>query len=118
MEKLFSKFDRIEETRNRNIEGTGLGLSITKGLLEMMGSTLVVNSVYGAGSEFSFAIKQTVVKWEPLGDFEEARKLLTDLARNTNYFQSNRYVTDLASGEICAAIGYSGDFIQVILYLL
>lgn len=45
-------------------------------------------------------------------DFEEARKLLTDLARNTNYFQSNRYVTDLASGEICAAIGYSGDFIQ------
>lgn len=45
-------------------------------------------------------------------DFEEARKILTTLASNTAYFQSNRYVTDLASGEICAAIGYSGDIIQ------
>ena len=45
-------------------------------------------------------------------DFEEARKLLTGLAKNTAYFQSNRYVNDLASGEICATIGYSGDIIQ------
>ena len=74
MQKLFSKFDRIEETRNRNIEGTGLGMSITRGLLEMMGSSLEVNSVYGAGSEFSFTIKQTVVKWDPLGNYEEAQK--------------------------------------------
>ncbi len=71
MDKLFSKFDRIEENRNRNIEGTGLGMSITKELLEMMGSSLHVSSVYGAGSEFSFTIKQTVVSWEPLGNFEE-----------------------------------------------
>ena len=74
MDKLFSKFDRIEENRNRNIEGTGLGMSITKELLEMMGSSLHVSSVYGAGSEFSFTIKQTVVSWEPLGNFEEAQK--------------------------------------------
>lgn len=45
-------------------------------------------------------------------DYEEAKKILTNLAANTAYFQSNRYVTDLASGEICAAIGYSGDIIQ------
>ncbi len=74
MDKLFSKFDRIEENRNRNIEGTGLGMSITKELLEMMGSSLQVSSIYGAGSEFSFSVKQTVVSWEPVGNFEEARK--------------------------------------------
>ena len=74
MDKLFSKFDRIEENRNRNIEGTGLGMSITKELLEMMGSSLNVSSIYGAGSEFSFTIKQTVVSWDPLGDFEETQK--------------------------------------------
>ena len=45
-------------------------------------------------------------------DYEEAKKILTNLAANTAYFQSNRYVTDLASGEICVAIGYSGDIIQ------
>ena len=74
MEKLFSRFERIEEKRNRSIEGTGLGMSITKRLLEMMGSTLKVESVYGKGSIFSFLIRQEVVKWEPLGNYEETWK--------------------------------------------
>lgn len=69
MQRLFSEFERIDEERNRNIEGTGLGMSITKRLLNMMGSSLKVKSVYGEGSEFYFSIKQRVVKWEPLGDY-------------------------------------------------
>ena len=74
IEKLFSEFERIEEERNRNIEGTGLGMNITKRLLEMMGSSLHVESVYGEGSTFSFVVKQIVRKWEPLGDYETAYK--------------------------------------------
>ena len=73
MKKLFSKFERIEEKRNRNIEGTGLGMSITKNLLEMMGSRLEVESVYGRGSTFSFDLVQDVTAWEELGDYEQAR---------------------------------------------
>ncbi len=72
LEKLFSEFERIEEKRNRNIEGTGLGMNITKKLLEMMGSFLVVKSVYGEGSTFSFRVKQKVVRWDELGDYEAA----------------------------------------------
>ncbi len=72
LEKLFSEFDRIEEKRNRNVEGTGLGMSITKRLLEMMDSHLYVESVYGEGSTFSFRLKQKVIKWDPLGDFEKS----------------------------------------------
>ena len=60
MDKLFESFERIEERRNRNIEGTGLGMSIVTKLLEMMGSRLSVESVYGEGSVFSFKIKQAV----------------------------------------------------------
>ncbi len=70
MEKLFSKFERIDEKRNRNIEGTGLGLNITKSLLELMGSELKVKSEYGKGSVFSFELKQKVVEWEPMGDYK------------------------------------------------
>ena len=70
MEKLFSEFERIEEKRNRNIEGTGLGMSITKSLLDMMGSVLEVESIYGEGSEFHFALKQRVIGDELLGDFD------------------------------------------------
>ncbi len=68
--KLFSEFERIEEKRNRNIEGTGLGMSITKRLLELMGSTLEVESEYGSGSTFRFSLEQKVVSWAGLGDYE------------------------------------------------
>ncbi|MBQ4402488.1 MAG: response regulator [Synergistaceae bacterium] len=74
MAKLFSEFERIEEKRNRNIEGTGLGMNITKQLLEMMGTSLKVESVYGKGSTFSFRLQQKVIQWEPLGDYEAAHR--------------------------------------------
>ncbi len=74
MKKLFSEFDRIDEERNRNVEGTGLGMSITLRLLQMMGSTLEVESVYELGSKFSFKLKQKVVKWDELGDYAAAYK--------------------------------------------
>ncbi len=69
MEDLFSPYRRIEEKRNRNVEGTGLGMSITRQLLDLMGSSLKVESEYGKGSEFSFEVSQKVVKWEEIGDF-------------------------------------------------
>ncbi len=83
MSKLFSKFDRIEEKRNRNVEGTGLGMSITQKLLEMMDSSLEVESVYGEGSDFHFAIRQKVIKWDPIGDYEASYRAA--LAARTKY---------------------------------
>ncbi|MGN0316939.1 MAG: ATP-binding protein [Lachnospira sp.] len=74
MKKLFQPFERIDEKTNRSIEGTGLGMSITKQLLSLMESELHVESVYGEGSTFSFEIKQKVVDWKPMGDYEENYK--------------------------------------------
>ncbi len=88
MKKLFSEFDRIEEERNRNVEGTGLGMSITKHLLNMMGSTLEVESVYGLGSKFSFKLAQTVVGWEEIGDYEASYK--ASLGKHAKYHESFR----------------------------
>ena len=72
MKKLFSEFDRIDEERNRNIEGTGLGMAITQSLLNLMGSSLEVESEYGRGSTFSFSLEQRVMSREAMGDYEEA----------------------------------------------
>ncbi|WP_295919103.1 ATP-binding protein [Anaerovibrio lipolyticus] len=82
MKKLFSKFERIEEKRNRNIEGTGLGMTITKNLLDMMGSYLQVESTYGVGSTFFFDLRQKVVNWEPLGDYKISVNVLLKEHRN------------------------------------
>ncbi|MCR5090683.1 MAG: response regulator [Oscillospiraceae bacterium] len=72
MDRLFSEFDRLEEKRNRRIEGTGLGMAITRRLLEMMGSSLSVRSVYGEGSVFSFRLRQRVLGREGLGNYAES----------------------------------------------
>jgi signal transduction histidine kinase/ActR/RegA family two-component response regulator len=69
--KLFSPYQRIDEQRNKKVEGTGLGMTITKNLLEKMGSTLEVSSVYGEGSTFSFAIIQPVRGEETLREYQE-----------------------------------------------
>ena len=65
LDKLFVAFERIEETKNRNIEGTGLGMAIAQSFLNMMDSKLQVESEYGKGSTFSFDLRQQVVDWEP-----------------------------------------------------
>lgn len=72
LKKLFTAFERLDEDRNKTIEGTGLGMSIVKQILDAMGSTLDVKSKYGAGTEFSFSIRQRVVNWDAIGDYEEA----------------------------------------------
>ncbi len=68
MERLFSPYQRFDEKRNRSIEGTGLGMSITRQLLELMGSSLLVESKYGEGSKLSFTVEQEVISWDELGE--------------------------------------------------
>ena len=66
--RLFESFQRVDESRNRNIEGTGLGLSITMCLLNLMGSRLEVESTYGEGSDFYFYLKQKQLDDEVIGE--------------------------------------------------
>lgn len=62
IDKLFTKFERLDEDRNTTIEGTGLGLAVTKKLVELMHGKIVVQSKYGEGSKFTVSIDQKIVK--------------------------------------------------------
>lgn len=64
IDRLFKKFERLEEDRNTSIEGTGLGLAITEGLAELMGGRITVISDYGKGSTFKFVVIQEIVNVE------------------------------------------------------
>ena len=69
--RLFSKFQRLDMKKNRNIEGTGLGLAITTSLVQMMKGSISVESTYGEGSTFTIRLPQRVEHYEPMGDFKK-----------------------------------------------
>lgn len=65
IERLFTKFDRLDVERNTTTEGTGLGLAITKSLVEMMGGKINVQSQFGKGSIFMIQVPQKISKVAP-----------------------------------------------------
>ena len=82
IEKLFNKFERLDEDRNTTIEGTGLGLAITKSLVNLMNGTINVQSAFGKGSIFVVNLPQKISK-------------LTDPTLETmnyNFYQKSTFV--------------------------
>ena len=84
MENIFRPFEHVETSRKFSADGSGLGLSIVQKLLQLMDSELRVESVFRKGSTFSFEVKQNVIKWEPIGDYERA--FMTAASRQAKTF--------------------------------
>ncbi len=49
---------------------------------------------------------------EDKGDLEKATELMLSVRPHIRYFHSSQYINDLANGDICVAVGYSGDVLQ------
>ncbi len=55
-ERLFKCFEKIDSGYTREYEGTGLGLVLVKGLIDLLGGHIWVESRLGNGSRFSFVL--------------------------------------------------------------
>ena len=52
--KIFEPFSQADASMTRRYGGTGLGIPITQNIIQIMGGNLVVESMPGIGSKFSF----------------------------------------------------------------
>ena len=59
-EHLFKPFVQLDSKLSRRYDGTGLGLALTKGIAELHGGTIDVDSASGEGSRFQLSLP-----WDP-----------------------------------------------------
>ena len=131
IDKLFTKFQRLDEDRNTTIEGTGLGLAITKQLIELMGGKILVHTVYGEGSKFTVVLNQSIeksdIKEEKIEvkttlDLKNKKILLVDdnslnikvANKILERFNANN-ITSLDNGFDCIDLIKSGKVFDIIL---
>ena len=63
--KVFEEFGQEDAATTRKYGGTGLGLSLCKKFAELMGGTIVLDSVKGKGSIFTVMVPLNVQKAKP-----------------------------------------------------
>src|SRR5580692_7731231 len=63
--RLFQDFEQLDSGHSRRYEGSGLGLALTKGLVELQGGTISVESQYGVGTTFLVVLPKEIVDDEP-----------------------------------------------------
>ena len=89
--KLFTKFERLDIEKNSTTEGTGLGLAITKKLVELMGGKINVESNFGKGSIFMVQLPQKIAKMtKPLTEAEMLNTAELILKQETLNYKNKR----------------------------
>jgi signal transduction histidine kinase len=59
-ERIFTRFYQIEDSLTRQHGGLGIGLSIARGMVQILGGRIDVQSKVGQGSSFTFTIPENV----------------------------------------------------------
>ena len=114
MHKLFKSFGYIDDGKSMNTQGIGLGLNISQRICNILGGAIKVESIYGEGTLFTFAIKLSKTKtlktqkelqlhfvWKPKENRRHQVRYINELDKQNNgsnddFSESNTDQEDLA----------------------
>ncbi len=102
MDQITDRFVQVDSLSTKNYRGVGLGLSIVKGLLSLFESELVIHSVVGQGSSFSFDI--SFEKKEPIYGRNQMNKNILIMSSNGH--------GDSGSYSCLSSLGYHVDIFK------
>lgn len=87
LEKIFSRFHRVNNAQGRSQEGTGIGLAMVKELVKLHKGTITVSSILGEGSTFTISL--------PLGKEHLPADRIVSLPQKTMPFRhADAFVTE------------------------
>ncbi len=105
--KIFERFTQLNPLGHKVIAGTGLGLSIVKGLVNLLGGEIFIESEPGQGSTFSFSIPYKAINQTSHENPEESEQIECYFPDRTILIvEDDQYNTDYIK-EILSIAGVS-----------
>lgn len=94
MDKLFERFNQLDNSYTKKYQGTGLGLAICKKLVEFMGGNIHIESEVGVGSSFIFYMPFGI---DNENEIQTANKY--DVSKYNDEYEKNPYVLVVEDDE-------------------
>ncbi|MGL6194491.1 MAG: ATP-binding protein [Thermoguttaceae bacterium] len=96
--QLFDAFMQVDKQNTAHAQGTGLGLSICKSIVELMGGTISVSSVYGEGTTFTFVMPKQIGDPKKIKISDAVQALTIDFSVKILVVDDNEINLNVASG--------------------
>ena len=115
LKHITEDYVRAEDSRISKVQGTGLGMSIVKGLTELMGGTLSVESELGKGSTFTVEIPLEAASPEQREQVLAPRRTSMDMqqfdGKRVLLAEDNALNAEIAT-ELLQSVGFSVDWVE------